>query len=159
MSYLSLHPLQRGNQSEVEISEELIELAKTAINKILEIEQIENDGEISLLIVDSEEIKSINKEFRGKDEVTDVLSFPQYEKLFKEVDKTEYLVIGDIVICAKRAMQQAVEYNHGIEREFAYLVVHGMYHLIGLDHINKEDKKVMREKEEIVLGALNIKRG
>ena len=149
----------RNNQTEVEISEEIIELAKIAINKILEIEQIENDGEISLLIVDSEEIKSINKEFRGKDEVTDVLSFPQYEKLFKEVDKTEYLVIGDIVICAKRAMQQAVEYNHGIEREFAYLVVHGMYHLIGLDHINKEDKKVMREKEEIVLGALNIKRG
>lgn len=149
----------RNNQSEVEISEEIIELAKIAINKIIEIEHIENNGEISLLIVDSEEIKSINKEYRGKDEVTDVLSFPQYENLLDKIDESEYLVIGDIVICAKRAMEQAMQYSHGIEREFIYLVVHSMYHLLGFDHMSEEDKEMMREKEKNALHALNINRG
>lgn len=140
------------------LDESMLELAKKAIESVLMIESIENEGEIDVMIVDEERIRSLNKEFRGKDEVTDVLSFPQYDNLLENGFDEEYLVLGDIVICAQRAIEQAKAFNHGIDRELAYLVVHSMYHLLGFDHMDQDEKIKMREKEEIAMKALNISR-
>ena len=143
---------------EIDIDKSMLELAKRAIECVMTIEGIENAGEVDVMIVDAERIRSLNKEFRGKDEVTDVLSFPQYDHLLENGIGEDYLVLGDIVICAQRAIEQAKEFNHGIERELAYLVVHSIYHLLGFDHMDENEKIKMREKEEIAMTALNISR-
>ena len=115
--------------------------------------------EISLSIVTEEEIKSINREYRGIDKVTDVLSFPQYENYkFIMDENSDIIAIGDIVICNDVAIRQATEYTHSYEREMVYLFVHSMMHLLGYDHMNEEDKILMRKKEEQVLSEMGIMR-
>ncbi len=115
--------------------------------------------EISLSIVTEEEIKSINREYRGIDKVTDVLSFPQYENYkFIMDENSDIIAIGDIVICNDVAIRQATEYAHSYEREMVYLFVHSMMHLLGYDHMNEEDKILMRKKEEQVLSEMGIMR-
>lgn len=108
-------------------------------------------------------IREINKEYRNIDKETDVLSFPMFEKI--EIDemvrKQENIVsdvFGDIVISIDRVKEQAVEYGHSFERELAYMVVHGFYHLRGYDHMTDEEKTEMRAKEENILSKLNITR-
>ena len=108
-------------------------------------------------------IKKINNEYRNIDKETDVLSFPIFEKYEIDdiIEKQKNMlsdVIGDIIISVDRVKEQAVEYNHSFERELAYMVVHGFYHLMGYDHITEEDKKVMRLKEENILNKLSITR-
>ena len=106
-----------------------------------------------------EKIREINKKYRNIDKETDVLSFPMFEK--NEIDERQDGALpdtlGDIVISIEQVKRQAVEYEHSFKRELSYMVVHGFYHLMGYDHMNDEDKKVMREKEENVLGELDIK--
>lgn len=115
--------------------------------------------EISLSIVTEEEIKSINREYRGIDKVTDVLSFPQYENYkFIIEENSDIIAIGDIVICNDVAIRQAMEYSHSYEREMVYLFVHSMMHLLGYDHMHEEDKILMRKKEEQVLNEMGIMR-
>lgn len=115
--------------------------------------------EISLSIVTEEEIKSINREYRGIDKVTDVLSFPQYENYkFIIEENSDIIAIGDIVICNDVAIRQAMEYSHSYEREMVYLFVHSMMHLLGYDHMHEEDKILMRMKEEQVLNEMGIMR-
>ena len=102
-----------------------------------------------------------NSEFRKIDKETDVLSFPMFEKdeLDMMVEKGNNEIpetIGDIIISVDRVAEQAKEYGHSFERELAYMVVHGFYHLMGYDHMVEEDKVVMRAKEENVLNMLNI---
>ena len=97
--------------------------------------------------VSSKKIKELNKQYRDKNEATDVLSFPIDEE-----------ILGDIIISAERAAAQAQEYGHSLKRELAYLTVHGILHLFGYDHHNKEGKSEMRQKEERVLTQLNISR-
>ena len=118
---------------------------------------------ISITLTTPEQIRKINNEFRNIDKETDVLSFPMFEK--NELDemvlngKNEIPeTIGDIVISIDRVKEQAEEYGHSFERELAYMVVHGFYHLMGYDHMVEEDKVVMRAKEENVLNMLNINR-
>ena len=118
---------------------------------------------LTITLTTPENIKKINKEYRNIDKETDVLSFPMFEK--QELDeiiankKFEYEdVLGDIVISIARVEEQAKEYGHSFERELSYMVVHGFYHVMGYDHMNEEEKKVMREKEENVLNKLDIKR-
>lgn len=121
-------------------------------------------GYIGLSIVSDEEIKEINSEFRGIDKVTDVLSFPQYENLDDicfELENNEEnidLPIGDVVICLDRAEKQSKEYGTTIKREIIYLFVHSIMHLLGYDHIDEKDKKIMREHEEIIMNELGIKK-
>ena len=106
-----------------------------------------------------ENIKEINKEYRSIDKETDVLSFPMFEK--NEITNTNIQikeVLGDIIISIERVQEQAEEYGHSFERELAYMVVHGFYHLMGYDHMEEEEKKQMREKEENILNKLNITR-
>ena len=118
---------------------------------------------ISITLTNQEEIRKINKEYRNIDKSTDVLSFPMFEKEdIADIINGKCIevrdVLGDIIISIPQVEIQAEEYGHGFERELAYMVVHGFYHLMGYDHIKEEDKKVMRPKEENVLNKLNITR-
>ena len=119
---------------------------------------------ISITLTNPSNIRKINKEYRNIDKETDVLSFPMFEKneLDEKIKNKDFLyedVLGDIVISIERVKEQAEEYGHSFERELAYMVVHGFYHLMGYDHIKEEDKLIMRPKEEKVLKGLNIQRG
>lgn len=115
---------------------------------------------ISVTLTNPEYIRTLNKEYRNIDKETDVLSFPMFEK--PEIEGLNALefeeTLGDIVISIERVEEQAKEYGHSFERELAYMVVHGFYHLMGEDHMNDDEKAIMREKEENVLGKLNIVR-
>lgn len=103
----------------------------------------------TIVFVNNKEIKKLNKDFRNVNKVTDVLSFPSGEE--------DYL--GDVVISLKKAFKQAKTYKHSINREVAFLAVHGYLHLLGYDHETKEDEQVMFNKQEEILNNAGIKRG
>ncbi len=113
---------------------------------------------VSIILSNEEYIKEINAKYRNIDKVTDVLSFPMFEKNEIENAKAEEEVLGDIIVCIPRVKEQAKEYGHGFDREFAYMLVHGFYHLMGYDHMEEEEKKAMREKEENVLKKIGFER-
>ena len=127
--------------------------------------------EISLSFVSEVEIQEMNRIHRNVDAVTDVLSFPMFEagelakaaeraaQKQKEPESVEpYLLLGDVVICEAQARRQAKEYGHSYDREVVYLFVHSMLHLLGYDHMEEEDKAVMRAQEEIIMRELNLTR-
>lgn len=128
----------------------------------LKYEGFQEECEISISIVDNEEIHQINKQFRGIDRPTDVLSFPQLT--FEEgeiMDRNENgeVVLGDIIISLERAREQAEEYGHSLKREIAFLTAHSMLHLLGYDHMDDGPQKAqMRDREEVILGRLGITR-
>lgn len=136
------------------------EIIKKVLQKCFEIEKLENKNlYVNVVLTNAKNIKSINKEHRGIDKETDVLSFPMFEKNeIASLDNTNEDILGDMVISIERVEEQAKEYGHSFERELAYMVVHSFYHLLGYDHMTEEDKKEMREKEENVLGILGIRR-
>ena len=147
----------------IERKSEYEDIIERVLTKCFEIENIQSKNlYISIILTTPEEIRKLNREYRDVDKETDVLSFPMYEKVeIEELEKSisEWDdVLGDIVISIPRVEEQAKEYGHSFEREFAYMLVHGFYHLMGEDHIKEEDKKQMREKEERVLESLNINR-
>ena len=115
---------------------------------------------VCVILTDECNIRKMNKEYRNIDKTTDVLSFPIFEKeelqelIKKKPTKEE--IIGDIVISMPTIKEQAAEYGHSVERELAYMIVHGFFHLMGYDHMEEVEKKAMREKEEKVLQKLNL---
>ena len=116
---------------------------------------------ITITFTTPEDIRKINKKYRKIDKATDVLSFPMFEKdeLDEKIKNKDFLhedVLGDIIISIEKVKEQAEEYGHSFERELSYMLVHGFYHLMGYDHIEEEDKKVMRPKEEKILNDLKI---
>lgn len=111
---------------------------------------------LNIVIVDNDRIREINKEYRNKDAVTDVISFA-FEEV-KDVDYGDVRFLGEIYISYERCKEQASEFGHSVRREFSYLAVHGLLHLLGYDHIKEEDKKVMRTLEEEILNEYDIKR-
>jgi len=113
--------------------------------------------EVSVTFVGEEEIHDLNLHFRNVDHVTDVLSFPQYEDL-TQIPEKGIICLGDVVICSQQALLQADEFGHSPEREIIYLFVHSMFHLMGYDHLNDEDKTAMREQEEKVMQLLGVER-
>ena len=119
---------------------------------------------ICITLTTPENIRKLNKEYRNIDKETDVLSFPMFEKyeideiVSKKQKQLAKETIGDIVISIKKVEEQAKEYGHSFERELSYMLVHGFYHLMGYDHIEDEDKKEMRPKEEKLLNKLKILR-
>lgn len=145
---------------EVEQEKNIEVLINTVVKKALEMQQVTADVELSIVITDNNSIRKINKEFRDKDMPTDVLSFPGYEpEEIEEVKKSEELmVIGDIIISKEKVVEQAKEYENTFEREFAYLLVHGILHLLGYDHMEESEKIIMRENEEKILSELNLSR-
>ena len=161
-----------NRQEKLEVTEEFVSKLTEVIDFALKEEEVNIKCEVSLLFVDNEEIKEINKETRGIDRETDVLSFPMldYEdkKVFKEIYKDykfsqvdfdgEELVLGDIVLSLEKALEQSKEFNHSYEREASYLVVHSVLHLLGYDHMEYDEKSVMRGREEEILNKLNITR-
>ena len=118
--------------------------------------------EISLSVVEADEMHEINSGFRGVDSVTDVLSFPQYrdvEDLLDDLDFFDHeLLLGDVVVCYDKVVEQAAEYGNSLAREFIYLYVHSMMHLLGYDHMQDEERAVMREHEEAVMAELGLSR-
>lgn len=149
---------------DVEKNKEYEAIIEKVINKCFEVEGLlDSKLEVSITLTTPEQIHKINKEYRNVDRPTDVLSFPMFEKdeLSGKIKDNIFLhedVLGDIIISIKQVEIQAKEYGHSFEREFAYMLVHGFYHLMGYDHIKEEDKKVMRPKEDNVLGLLGITR-
>ena len=134
------------------------------LDKCFEIEHLPKEKlMVSITLTNPENIQKLNKQYRDIDKPTDVLSFPMFEK--EELDQMikqgswEYDdILGDMVISIPQVKEQAIEYGHSFERELSYMVVHSFYHLMGYDHVRKEDKAVMRPKEEYVLSQLGITR-
>ncbi|WP_312092723.1 rRNA maturation RNase YbeY [Aminipila sp.] len=112
---------------------------------------------VSVTFVDEEEIHSLNKQYRGVDRVTDVLSFPQFDDL-NDVPEEGEVCIGDVVICPEQALLQADDFGHSPERELVYLFVHSVFHLLGYDHMEADDKKEMRAKEELIMNKIGMER-
>ena len=149
--------------------EELSDMQIAALCKAIgEFVQTDVPLAIEYLSVSEEEIRSLNRETRDTDKVTDVLSFPTLDGIKGkplrgadfpyDIDEEGRLLIGSIVICKQRAKEQAEEYGHSYERELHYLFVHGVMHCLGYDHMTDEEKAEMREKEELVLQKLGIVR-
>lgn len=161
-----------NRQDKLEVTEEFIKRLSNVCDFVLKEEGVDCQYQISLLFVDNEEIREINNETRNIDRATDVLSFPMLDfenkKVFNEMylnydfDETfkdgEELVLGDMVLSLERALEQSEEYGHSYEREVSYLVVHSILHLLGYDHMEEDDKKRMRTREEEILNKLQIRR-
>jgi len=141
----------------IEKNKKYEEIANKVFESCFKEEDLYN-GEIYICVIlsDEEYIRKINSKFRDIDRVTDVLSFPMFEKDEIEFAKQRKENLGDIIICIKRVQEQAIEYGHSFEREFAYMLVHGFYHLMGYDHMEEDEKKIMREKEEYILSKLEF---
>ncbi len=143
-------------------SKELVSLLEHVAQRGAQTILGKDNFEITVFITDKEEIKEINREHRGIDKETDVLSFPLWDRRSGEEPfinpETDNIMLGDIIICLSKMEEQAVEYGHSVKREGAYLCIHGVLHLLGYDHIEEEDKKEMRLKEEELLTELKITR-
>ena len=115
---------------------------------------------ISVTFVGPEEIQELNRDYRGKDAVTDVLSFPQFDDVEDAAEDLEdqELCLGDVVICTERALEQAADFGHSPERELVYLLVHSVFHLLGYDHEEPEEKKEMRAMEEKVMDLIGLRK-
>lgn len=136
-----------------EIPESILKDFEKATEVILEMENISDDVEVSVSFVIEDEIQELNRDYRGKDSITDVLSFPTDMEYHIEGVP---LILGDVVICLKRAKEQAVEFGHTFERELVYLFVHSMFHLLGYNHIDEDDKLLMRQKEKEAIKRIGI---
>ena len=144
----------------IEPNEEYEKLINKVIRKCFEIQGlISKNLYVSVILTTPSDIKKINNEYRNIDKETDVLSFPMFEK--DEIPKITGKnpdVLGDIVVSIEKVKSQEEEYGHSFERELAYMIVHGFFHLMGYDHIEEKDKIQMRAHEEEVLEALSISR-
>ena len=140
------------NLTDYEINEEDILNVSEITFELLEVE----NPVFNVVLVDEDRIREINREYRDKDSVTDVISFAFEESDNIHVENLRFL--GEIYICVKRAEEQAKEYGHSFKREICYLTVHGLLHLLGYDHMNEDDKKVMRDLEERILEKYDTRR-
>lgn len=144
------------NNTKEEVNYKLIE---NVISEALKYEGVSDNTEISVTIVDNEEIRKINNKYRNIDRATDVLSFPlidfDNEDLPNDGSK---IYLGDIIISIERAKEQANEYGHSLDREVGFLTAHSMLHLLGYDHMVTEEEKVMFAKQEEILSNLGLKR-
>ncbi|EMS72231.1 rRNA maturation RNase YbeY [Ruminiclostridium cellobioparum] len=155
-----------NEQDRISISENINELIERTIDLCMKSEKLEKAYEVSVLIVDDEEIRKINREHRDIDKATDVLSFPMAEfengeLISDEGDydpESEELMLGDIIISAETAKRQAHEYGHSFEREIAFLTAHSCFHLLGYDHMEEEEEKIMLGKQENILRQMGLNR-
>ena len=151
----------KNNQTEVKVPVGIRLLIRRCCQAVLTTEKFGKDAEVSVSFVSNNEIKNLNKIYRNKDSVTDVLSFPLTgEDGTVEVNpETGAVQLGDVVISLETAVKQAQNYGHSLEREVGFLTVHSMLHLLGYDHETSQlDQRIMREKEESVLEKLGISR-
>lgn len=159
------------NNTEKEFSFSIEEIFEKTATAVLEAENCPYETSINLLLTDNDGIRGYNKEYRGIDKETDVLSFPNldYEQagIFAITEETEAdyfdpdsgeLLLGDIMISVDKIAEQAAEYGHSELREFAFLTAHSMFHLCGYDHMTEAEAAVMEQKQEAVLEKLGIRR-
>ena len=161
-----------NRQEVIVITDKEVDVLKNTILFALKEEEVNIPCEVSLTFVDNASIREINRENRQIDRETDVLSFPmlEYENnmVFKEyykdfkfdetyLDEGE-LVIGDIVLSLEKAKEQAKEYGHSLLRELSFLTIHGLLHLLGYDHMEKEEERVMLDLQEMILNEYGIKK-
>lgn len=159
-----------NRQEKIEVTNELEEKMTEIIEYTLSEEKVNIPYEVSIIFVDNDEIKLINSEQRGIDRTTDVLSFPmldyEKDKYFKDM-YSDYkfepyelddgkLMLGDMALSLERAKEQCIEYGHSFIREVMYLTVHSMLHLLGYDHMQEDEKKIMRNREEEIMTKFNI---
>ncbi|MBB6624303.1 rRNA maturation RNase YbeY [Clostridium gasigenes] len=159
-----------NRQDKLKVTEKFIDKLSEVCSFTLKEEELDKEYQISLLFVDNDKIKEINKETRGINKETDVLSFPMLDYEDKKVYKNMYkgyefdetymdgneLVLGDMVLSLEKALEQSLEYNHSYEREVSYLIVHSILHLLGYDHMEDSEKIIMRKREEEILNKLEI---
>lgn len=159
------------NETDQELPFDVEEIVNKVIEKALEQEKCPYEASVAVLLTDNEGIHAMNKEYRNIDRPTDVLSFPNvdYEEPadFSGIEdaiedyfdpETGELCLGDIIISIDKVYEQAKEYGHAPLREFAFLVAHSILHLLGYDHMEAEEAKVMETKQEEILTSLGITR-
>lgn len=158
------------NEGGLELSLDYQSLAEEVAEAVLDYEACPYEAQIELLLTMNEEIHQMNKEFRGIDRPTDVLSFPMVDFPapadydFLEEDEscfdpeTGELMLGNIVISKEKVVEQAEEYGHSVKREFSFLIAHSMLHLLGYDHMEEEERVVMESKQKEVLNNIGITR-
>lgn len=150
------------------IDPSLIELLERILQEAAAMEGIQ-EGEVALTFVDNEQIHELNREYRGIDRPTDVLSFALNESVEEELDILYEIedeqeldemhdLLGDIIISTERAKEQADEYGHSLEREIGFLFVHGFLHLLGYDHQDEPSERIMMDKQEAVLEKVGLRR-
>jgi len=145
------------------LTEEQRQLVESILIYTAEQEEIDSNSELSVTFVSNDEIQEINREWRGKDQATDVISFAMEELGEDEIDfgllEDEPIVLGDLIISVERCREQAAEYGNHFERELGFLAVHGFLHLLGYDHIEKADEEVMTKRQEEILHHFELYRG
>lgn len=149
------------NRTDFEITPETEKLFNDVITESLRYEEFDPQCEISLSIVNNDEIQEINKQYRNIDAPTDVLSFPLLtfeEGEQADVNENDEIMLGDIIISIEKAISQAEEYGHGLKRELAFLTAHSMLHIMGYDHMEDDEREEMFEKQEAILNNLGITR-
>lgn len=149
------------NRTSQDISEEYLEAIRQTAEESLRYEAFEESCEISVSLVENEEIQSINQAFRGIDKPTDVLSFPQLSFDGEEVagvNEKDEVILGDIILSMDKAKEQAAEYGHSLKREISFLTAHSMLHLLGYDHMTPEEEEEMIQKQKAILDAVGISR-
>ena len=150
-----------NTQSKLDYTPALRGVIRRAINAALKYEKVEFEAEVSVTLTDNEGIHELNRDFRGIDRPTDVLSFPLFDGDLSESDLTDEngekrkVPLGDIVVSMEKALEQATEYDHSLERELAFLCVHSVLHLLGYDHERgeEEEKDMFRRQDEILSTA------
>lgn len=144
------------------LTSDQIKLIEEVLLQASKMEKLVKDSEVCVTIVTNERILELNRDYRGKDYATDVISFALTEQGEDELeiitDEETPIVLGDIVIALDKAKDQANEYGHSFERELAFLTVHGFLHLIGYDHESEEDEQTMFSKQEEILKAYGLER-
>lgn len=140
------------------MEESLLKKMEEAAGVLFKQEGVDGErAEVSLTLVSLEEIRELNRDYRDVDRETDVLSFPQFECI-EDMPEFGELCLGDVVICLDKVEEQAKEFGHSFERELIYLFVHSLLHLLGYDHMEEEEKKEMRQREEQVMTAIDLNR-
>ena len=140
-------------QDHIIITDEIKNLIEKSIAAVLKVENLDENVEVSVSFVGDEEIRDLNRDYRGVDKSTDVLSFPMDDEFI--IDNR---ILGDVIINTRRVMEQAKELGHSNERELSYLTVHSILHLLGYDHMEDEEKREMREREKLAMKELSIYR-
>lgn len=144
-----------------QLSEEDLAVYEKLAQFVAQKEEVADNTELSINFVDNAEIKQLNRDYRQKDEVTDVISFALQDEAEGEVAfhmEDMPLMLGDIIISVDRAKEQAAEYNHSLQREMGFLIVHGFLHLLGYDHLTEEEEKIMFARQNELLGEFGLER-
>lgn len=158
------------NETEISMGIAYEEIIRLVVNAVMDYEQCPYEAQVDVLLTDNAAIREINREHRGIDAPTDVLSFPvieydtpaDFDGIEEQMDcfhpETGELLLGDIVLSVERVISQAQEYGHSRERELGFLIAHSMLHLFGYDHMEDAEREVMEEKQRAILEGIGLRR-